>query len=230
MILNTNGKIIRPAFCLGATLMRALSMAAEDSTLLMPESTWTMSIDNGYKPVGIFKPFMTLEPDHKDRITEIRLDILPNNSKIADLFSDAEHQHYRYVALSCPSRFCLSGRVTHGDELMNVVEIVNNLNALYEARFEEMKARRVAQDTAKALRMGKGRVEGRKIILSRSAKFVLPLWLSQNTEIQPNRFYILFDFTNHKYIKIIFKQLQIIDPELKSDMFDEALQVIQERI
>lgn len=190
-----------------ATLQQENAVAADFPMVDEQEnSKWTLTLDEGYKPLGEYSSFMLFEPSDKGKILRIRLNVWPSKPSIANVFSDEDHQNNSPIAIMESSGFALGLVAANDVELNKAKEIICSIN---NRRQEEHNAYVTKKKAEEAL-------AGKKRFFSiwDSVEPVLPFTFL-NID-QANCFMASVDFDNYKDLGEFITQFQVTYPELKS--------------
>lgn len=181
---------------------------------------WTMTIDEGHKPLGEYSSFMLFEPEDKSKILRIRLNVWPSQPGIANLFSDADHQNNSTIAIMESSGFALGLVAANDIELNKAKEIICFINNRRQEEHNTLVAQKKAEEA----------LSGKKRLFSiwDGVKPKLPFTFL-NID-QENCFMASVEIDNYKYLGEFIEQFQVIYPELKSKTLDDSYTDFARRI
>lgn len=181
---------------------------------------WTLTLDEGLKPLGEFSSFMLFESEDKSKIARIRFNVCPSKSSFANLFSDVRYKDNSLIAIMQPSSLALGLVAANDDEVNKAKEIIYSINNLCKDEHDAY----VAQEKAKEADADK----------TFSFNYwdcvhpILPFTLLKHE--QPNCFIAAVGFDSYKYIGTFIAQFQVAYPELKSEVLDEGYAEFARRI
>ncbi len=192
-----------------------MTEAAEQFDMQQTElnSKWTMTLNEEIKSLGEFSPFISFEPDNKSQIIQIRFDICPYETSIANPFSDAQHQNNSSVGISAgPSLIGLYVKASNDTDFDKAKGIIDSIN---------LQAQRDINYKIAKCQFGSTRD---KIY----AGITLPFTFSKQE--QPFCLFAFLEWDRYGYLSDFIEKFQNVFPELRSKYLNNGYMELERRI
>ncbi len=178
-------------------------------------SKWTMIVNEEAKPLGEFSPFISLRPDNESQIIQIRFDICPYETSIANIFSDVQHQNNSSIGISAgPSLIGLCVKASHDTDFNKAKGIVDSINSQVQSKFEKKRANY--------------EVGSKEYLLMKYTRIKLPFIFYKQE--QPHCFYATLELNQHEYLRDFIEEFQNVFLELGSEYLDYGYMELVRRI
>ncbi len=218
MMIKFMGRIMTSVF--GFVTVITMVGAAEHPSVqeTQGDAKWTMTLDEGAKPLGQTTPFITFKPKDERQIQLMRFDVNPKRPATANLFADGQHQDDSDVGIMSYSSLCLGVKASSDVNFNKVKAIVDSINNKIQ----------MAYDSRKAVEKAKYEANGLMNLLALNSNISLPFRISSND--QPNCFFAFVSLEKYKYLGEFMEQFQDVFPELRSEILDEGYAELAKRI
>lgn len=178
------------------------------------EAKWTMTVDEGAKPLGKATPFITFKAKDESQIELMRFDVSPKQPATANLFADDQHQDDSDIGFMSRSTICLGVKASNVADFNKAKSIVDTINFLFQVAYESRKIEE------------KAKYEANSWVLKLNP--VLPFRFSSYE--QSNCFFAFVYLGEYEFLGEFIREFQNVFPELKSEVLDEGYSELVKRI